>query len=174
MDYTKLGTKGQIIEGTIAQVSDKISIDFDGMEITVSQSSVRNAKEGEIRNFQIMEVSKQKIVLKEVENNISTENNGSILRTTVEAGQTSFEDVLESSMEEDDEEEDAKEDLDSVTSRMTGEDYRAIEEEGVSLESYILKRLERMLNRIKEQRLARQKGIKATIEGRQEYDVDIQ
>ena len=175
VDYTKLGTKGQIIEGTIAQVSDKVSIDFGGMDVTVSKSSVRNAKEGEIRNFQIMEVSKQKIVLKEVENSMSSiENNGSILRTTIEANQTSFEEVLESSMKGEDEEEDSQEDLESVSSRMTGEDYKAIEEEGVSLESYNLKRLERALNRIKEQRMARQAGIEAAVEGQQEYDEEIQ
>lgn len=175
LDYTKLGTKGQIIEGTIAQVSDKISIDFGDMNVTVSKSSVRNVKEGEIRKFQIMEVSKQKIVLKEVENSISSpENNGSILRTTVEANQTSFEEVLEATTEANEEETDTQEDLDSVSARMTGEDYKNIEGEGISIESYNLKRLERALNRIKEQRLQRQKGIKAVLEGQQEYDEEIQ
>lgn len=173
VDYTKIGTKGQIIEGTIVQISDKVSIDFGGTQLTVSQSLVPNAKEGEVRNFQIMEVSKQKIVLREVENSTLQAKNGGILCTTIEANQTRFEEVLEG-VSEDDEEDASQKNFASVSSRMTGEDYKEIEKEGISIESYNLKRLERALNRIKEQRLARQMGIEAAVEGQRKYDEDIQ
>lgn len=175
VDYTQLGMKGQIIDGVIAQVSDKVSIDFSGIGVTVPQSAVRNAREGEIRSFQITEVSKKSIVLKEVEREQGTQGAAkSILRTTV-GGENGFADCLEKSEQE------AKKEqagllsrLDSIGSRMTGEDYKDMEDEGISIESYNLERLERTLNRIKEQRLAKQEGLEDVIEQQQEYDEEIQ
>lgn len=173
VDYTVLGAKGQIIEGTIAQVSDKVSIDFSGIDVTVPKSAVRNAKEGEIRRFQITEVSKKSIVLKEVEQEQALNNQtGKIVRTTVGGKQATFADMSEQSEEE--QEKGLFSRLDSIGARMTGEDYKELEEEGVSLESYNLERLEKALNRIKEQRMERQEGIDAAVESQQEYNEDVQ
>ncbi|MDE6616862.1 MAG: hypothetical protein K2K35_09865, partial [Lachnospiraceae bacterium] len=72
--FLSIGKKGQVVEGVISKVSDKISISFNGIEVTVPHSAVRNATEGGTRKFQIMDVSKDNIVLKEVGN---TYNQGS-------------------------------------------------------------------------------------------------
>lgn len=58
--------KGQIIEGIISKVSDEVSINFSGREVAFSKNTVQNAKEGEIRQFEIVDVTKKGIVLKEV------------------------------------------------------------------------------------------------------------
>lgn len=175
VDYTTLGLKGQIIEGRIDKVADKISIDFSGTEVTVPKSAVREAREGEIRSFQITDVSKNSIVLKEVERSRLMTNSKGIVRTTVGADKAGFAEALAKA------EEDARrenkglfERLDSIGSRMTGEDYREIEEEGMSLESYNLNRLERVLNRIKEERIDRQESLEDIVEEQEEYSADIE
>ena len=66
--FLSIGRKGQVVEGVVSKVSDKISISFNGIEVAVPHSAVRKATEGEIRKFQIMDVSKDNIVLKEVGN----------------------------------------------------------------------------------------------------------
>lgn len=175
VDYTTLGLKGQIIEGRIDKIADKISIDFSGTAVTVPKSAVRDAKEGEIRSFQITDVSKNSIVLKEVEKSSLMTDSKGIVRTTVGANKASFAESLSKA------EQDAKEEnrglferLDSIGSRMTGEDYLAIEEEGISLESYNLNRLERVLNRIKEERIDRRENLEDVIEEQEEYSSDIE
>ena len=57
---------GQVVEGVITNVSDTISINLNGKELQVSQSAVQNAKEGQVRTFEIKESSKESIVLREV------------------------------------------------------------------------------------------------------------
>lgn len=178
VDYTKLGMKGQIIDGLIAEVSEKISIDFEGIGVTVPKSAVRNAKEGEIRSFQITDVSEKSIVLKEVDRNVLVKSGNAkkLQRTQVDANQSSFADVLEKTemAQQEEEEQGLMNRLDSIQDRMTGEDYKQIEEEGVSLESYNLERLERVLNRIKEQRIDKQEGIEGIIENQEEYSEEIE
>ena len=44
----------------------------------------------------------------------------------------------------------------------------------ISLESYNLERLERVLNRIKEQRIDKQEGIEGIIENQEEYSEEIE
>lgn len=176
VDYTNLGLRGQIIEGRIDKITDKkISIDFSGTEVTVPKSAVREAREGEIRSFQITEVSKKSIVLKEVEKSKVVTDAKALVRTTVGADKASFADTL-SRAEQDTKEENKGlfDRLDSIGSRITGEDYREIEEEGISLESYNLGRLERVLNRIKEERIEKLEGIEDYIEEQEEYSSEIE
>ena len=64
--FLNIGKRGQVVQGVVSKVADKVSISFNGTEAAVPLSSVQNATEGETRSFKIMEVSKDKIVLKEV------------------------------------------------------------------------------------------------------------
>ena len=172
-DYTSLGEKGQIIDGVITQVSEQVSIDFGGTEIKISQTAVQNAREGEVRSFQIMDVSKNSIVLKEVEQNAVTSNG--VLCTNVVNSQDSFVTHMEKAEETSGQDsKDAKEELENVSSRMTGKDYTALQEEGMSLEKYELERLERALNRIKEERLMEQHGIENAVAVQQEKITNIE
>ena len=53
--------KGQILEGIVSKISDTVSINFDGKEMSFSKDAVQDAKEGQVRKFQIMDVSKNRI-----------------------------------------------------------------------------------------------------------------
>ena len=163
MDYTKLGKKGQIIVGTIAGVSDKISIDFNGTQVQVPKGAVHNAREGEQRSFEIRDVSKNSIVLKEVENGTNSDSEArGMVCTIVNNDQVNFADYMEKSNGTEKEQETGS--LGSVSERMTGEDCNDIEQEGMSIEKYELERLERALERIKQQRQAKQNGIEQCVD----------
>ena len=173
MDYTKLGKKGQIIVGTIAGVSDKISIDFNGTQVQVPKGAVHNAREGEQRSFEIRDVSKNSIVLKEVENGTNSDSEArGMVCTIVNNDQVNFADYMEKSNGTEKEQETGS--LGSVSERMTGEDCNDIEQEGMSIEKYELERLERALERIKQQRQAKQNGIEQCVEHREDYQEEIE
>ena len=65
--YLNIGEKGQIIQGTISKAGESVSINFNGIEVAAPGGAVKDPKEGEVRNFQITDVSKDSIVLKEVD-----------------------------------------------------------------------------------------------------------
>lgn len=165
-DYTMLGKKGQFLTGIITGVSKKISIDFGGTEVTVPKNAVRDAKEGEERVFEIKDVSKNSIVLKEVEKSVaSTGGTKAIMRTMVGSDKVNFTSMLEESgMSDGNIIENASEKTDSLRARMTGEDVRAMEEEGVSAGKSSVEQVEKMLTRIKRQRMERENGIEGFAE----------
>ena len=157
-DYTKIGKKGQIVVGTITGVSDKISIDFNGSQVQVSKTAVQNAREGEERSFEIKDVTKNHIVLKEVDTQGKTESEKQkMIRTTIDRGQKGLTDNKNTKNATDKEEE--SDTLHSISERMSEEDCTDLEKEGMSIEKYNLERLDRALERIKQQRQAKREGI---------------
>ncbi len=140
---------GQELEGIISNVSDKISINFSGKEVKVPSSAVKDAKEGETRTFQIMDISKSGIVLKEVgsaKKQGETTTKQGFLCTQVDVDVS----TLINNEKESEEEENA--DLDKISNKMSASDYERLSQEGISLETYGLEQLERALERIKTQR----------------------
>ena len=180
--FVGLGQKGDLIEGIILDVSNRVSIYFNGNEVSVSQSAIKNATVGEFRTFEIMDVTEQGYVLKEVESEeIEAAPNIGITQTKVEMSRTSFDDKLEQAAKEKKEKEEAPpsggevmKKLDEFGNRMTASDYHDIEREGFSIESYNLERLERALNRIKEQKEFKEDSVERTVEKQQEYDEQVQ
>lgn len=148
-------TKGQTIKGIITAVSDNILINFSGKELSFSKEVVQNAREGDIRTYEIMEASSARLVLKEVKGMAAGSEHSGILFTTVEAGQT----VLESCTDNQKDTSDDEENLDSISNRMTGKDYSELSSEGMSIEKYNLERLSRALERIKLQKQLKAEGI---------------
>lgn len=138
---------GQELEGIISNVSDQISINFSGKEVKVPSSAVKDAKEGETRTFQIMDISKNGIVLKEVG---STKKQGELV--TKKGNWCTQVDVDSSTLINNELESEEDADLDEISNRMSASDYEKLIKEGISLESYALERLERALERIKSQR----------------------
>ena len=51
-------TVGQVIEGVVTDVKDKVSIDFSGRELRFPKESVPDAKKGQVRRFQVVEAGK--------------------------------------------------------------------------------------------------------------------
>lgn len=143
--------KGQIISGIISRVSDMISINFSGKEVTVSKETIQQAEEGQIRQFEVMNASSQGIVLKEVGTAVYE---GDISKATFTILQTEHlykvNDNMDGLSDKESQTMEKKGQLESINSRMTKEDYKEISEEGVTLESYDLERLDRALARIKE------------------------
>lgn len=180
VDYLSIGQKGQIIDGVITKVDQRISIDFNGKEIYVPKSAVNNAREGEIRRFEITDVSAKGIVLKEIQKNSDVKENqkAAITSTKVDTDAKSFADKLEKAADEQEEEQESPKEvlsrLDDLGNRMTEEDYRDLTQEGMSIETYNLERLEKALNRIKEDKRNRKESIEGLNEHQQEYQENIE
>lgn len=147
--------KGQVIEGIISKVSDQISINFSGREYEFSKETVQNATEGEIRKFEIMDVSRKGIVLKEVGNTaVGSKNTGSKTSTAMIIADSFA--MFQSKTEEGTA---AGEELSDVSNRMTGEDYEDLNKEGYTVEDLNLERLDLAITRIKEQRAFKEESI---------------
>ncbi len=148
--FLSIGKKGQVVEGVISKVSDKISISFNGIEVAVPHSAVRNATEGGTRKFQIMDVSKDNIVLKEVGNTGSQGSTRALVSTKApdNAGIYSNNNNVKGNAQV------AAEDKEAVKNIaiLTGEDYASIEKEEGNIEDCREEDLERAAQKIKEQK----------------------
>ena len=162
--FLQIGRRGQVVHGVISGVSDKVSISFNGAEVSVPASSVQNATEGETRNFKIMEVSKERIVLKEVGRADSSESRA-MIATTVSASSYSFSDHLNDSGKVSG----AKQQAGQNIAVLTGEDYQNIESEQGALEEYKASALDRTIERHKENRQWQQENVQKNIENSKEY-----
>ncbi len=148
--FLSIGKKGQVVEGVISKISDKISISFNGIEVAVPHSAVRGATEGETRKFQIMDVSKDNIVLKEVGNTYSQGSTRALASTKVPdnaGGYSNNNDVKVNAQV-------AAEDKEAVKNIaiLTGEDYASIEKEEGNIENCKEDELERAAQKVKEQK----------------------
>ena len=162
--FLQIGRRGQVVQGVISGVSDKVSISFKGAEVSVPASSVQNATEGETRNFKIMEVSKERIVLKEVGRADSSESRA-MIATTVSASSYSFSDHLNDSGKISG----AKQQAGQNIAVLTGEDYQSMESEQGALEEYKASALDRTIERHKENRQWQQENVQKNIENSKEY-----
>ena len=153
---------GDIIEGIVTSVSEQISINFSGKEFHFPKEAVRDAKEGEKRTYKIMEASGASFVLKEIGKAKAEEGHGKMLFTTVDTGMQMIAQnfgTLPAQQEEDH--------LGNISDRVTEEDCKELEEEGMTLEKYNLERLERLLERMKAQTALKQAGIEGQLEDKQ-------
>ena len=129
--FLNIGKRGQVVQGVVSKVADKVSISFNGTEAAVPLSSVQNATEGETRSFKIMEVSKDKIVLKEVGTEASS-GSRAMTGTTVGTSSYSFADHLSDAGKLSE----AKQQAGQNIAVLTGEDYQNMESEQGALEEY--------------------------------------
>lgn len=166
--FLQIGRRGQVVQGVISKVSDKVSISFNGAEVSVPASSVQNATEGETRNFKIMEVSKERIVLKEVGREASS-GSRAMVATTVSASSYSFSDHLNESGKVSG----AKQQAGQNIAVLTGEDYQSMESEQGALEEYKASALDRAIKRHKENRRWQQENVQQNIENSKEYQETI-
>ena len=93
--YLNIGEKGQIVQGTISKAGESVSINFNGIEVAAPGGAVKDPKEGEVRNFQITDVSKDSIVLKEVDAGQQAEPVRGMVKTSVGASNNTLEQTLE-------------------------------------------------------------------------------
>lgn len=143
--FLGIGKKGQVVQGKITKVANHISINFNGTEVTVAKGTVKEAKEGDVRSFQITDVSKDSIVLKEVGQSSETEAIRGRVSTSVAPSGYSFAECLEASADI----EQAKEEANESLSVLSGEDYEDIENEEGSISKTTKECVERAVERIK-------------------------
>ncbi len=167
---------GQVVEGVITNVSDTISINLNGKELQVSQSAVQNAKEGQVRTFEIKESSKESIVLREVGMDTEEGSQHGVQKTSVVTVRVT---VSKETKDEESKEcldaakEKLKKQIASTLQRFTKEDYVESEKEATPMENYTEERMERMLDRVKEQRQFKSVHLESQIEKKQEQREEL-
>lgn len=170
--FLSIGRKGQVIEGIISKITDKITINFSGKEVQVDKNALKNAKEGQIRRFEITDVSKDRIELREV-NRESAVTGAKINCTVIGTDADTFLDIMDKSLGNGSGGGSAKGAADRTAGRMTGSDYEKLEKEGMSLESYEAGRLERAVDRIHDNRQFKEEAIEEAAQYREKAEQDI-
>lgn len=167
VSFLGIGKKGDIVQGKVTKVGDQVSLNFNGIEVAVPNGAVNGAKEGDIRNFQITDISSESIVLKEVGQSESVEAVRKAVNTSVAPSDYSFAECLEASAEVAQAKATASESL----SVLNGEDYEKIEQEEGSLTEKTKECVERAVERRKEKKewyAARQEEAKELRKEQQE------
>lgn len=170
-DNEALGKKGDVIEGIVKKVSDKITIDFNGKEINISKSAVQDAREGSSIKFQIMDVSNDRIVLKPLENrenDVTNESNGAGAVTHTHLETSSTTDILEPDAQSDEVRSEIFLQENSQIENITTEDVIDIirTDEGVymSVEDYTLAAFDRLLQAISDNRVLKENALEGQME----------
>ena len=148
VSFLGIGRKGDIVQGKVTKVGNRVSLNFNGIEVAVSKGAVQGAREGEVRSFQITDISSDSIVLKEVGQSESAEDVRRTSNTSVAPSGYSFAECLEASAEVVQAKETASESL----SILNGEDYEKIEQEEGSLAEKTKECVERAVERRKEKK----------------------
>lgn len=156
---------GQIIEGTVTEAGDKVSIDFGGRTLSFSKESVPGASKGQVRRFQVMSADKKGITLKEIGMQAAGALGAGSAAMQVENSRllAAYEEKEQSEQEEDAE----------AADRMTGEDYGELAAEGYTLEGFNLTRLARAIERIKAGRQLREEDVEGQQEKKKQYREDV-
>lgn len=144
--FLQIGKKGQKVQGTITGVADMVTLRFDKTEVNVAKSAVKNPVPGQKRQFQIMDVSSEGIVLKEVGDYASDEIRGRV-STIVDTNGYGFAEQL-SQEKVNQAKASARENL----AVLQGEDYADIQEGDGSLEEKTAEVVERAIERGKARR----------------------
>ncbi|MDO5291173.1 MAG: DUF6240 domain-containing protein [bacterium] len=169
--------KGQVVEGVITKVSDKISITLNGKELQVSQSAVQDAKEGQVRTFEITDISNKSIVLREVGNETEQISSQEVRQTSIVMNTATFVEKPEDTKNQQSVNEtksQVKKQITSTLNRLSEEDYNALSEKQTPMEEYEEDRLERAIDRIKEQREFKEQHLQNAVDKKQDKREDLE
>lgn len=144
--FLGIGQKGQIVQGMVTKAGENITLNFNGIEVAVAKGAVKDAKVGELRNFEIMNVSADSIVLKEAGETQGAQPVRGMVSTSVDTSDYSFAECLEAGKDTAQAQQEANESL----AVLTGADYEAIEEEEGSLTESTRECVERATQKRKE------------------------
>lgn len=152
--------KGDVTQGIITDVSkDSISLQLGNRMVKVDADTIKSAKVGQTRQFEVTDVSKDKIVLKEIGAYGEGGKNRILISASTVSNATAFTDNMQTSAKKAKEEEEsasqvenAKRELNSNADRITSEDVKNMQQEGMSFEKYNLERLSKVIDTIKENR----------------------
>ncbi len=146
--YLNLGSKGQEVSGTITSMTGGITLDFNGCSVKLPSGSIDSASEGQTRKFRIMQVSKDSVVLKSTDSASETTAAKPMVSTVVNSSATDFEDILKDAYKVSE----TKAQQQSNITVLSGDDARALDDEGTPLEEYYDDSFDRAVERIKQQK----------------------
>ncbi|MDF2538837.1 MAG: hypothetical protein K0S76_1858 [Herbinix sp.] len=167
---------GQQISGQVVSAEDEVIINFSGYTITAPKSSIKDAKAGEERQFEVLKVTNKEIELKVLPKDAGTIGQSEdtyITDLEQKEYNPSFqimknqENLLGQKQtgkqaRKDRELSEIKNHLEQITLRFTGSDCYLLEQGGFPVESLTIEELDSALNRIKQ---ADPKGVKSGIAG---------
>ena len=144
-------TKGQLIKGTVVDIGDQVTLNFDGQNVTTSKELLGDVNIGDVKTFE---------VTKATDNEIELKLYGEIVKNGVQSIQVVNQDTdreaikamkekAASKQEKENEYQETNKKLESIRSRLTKEDYQEIEQEGFPIEAYSINGLYAALNRVK-------------------------
>ncbi|MBE5934785.1 MAG: hypothetical protein E7262_03240 [Lachnospiraceae bacterium] len=161
VDYSFLADKGDILEGVVGE-NNKVIIDVDGEDIVVDNSDASDSKVGDTKRYEVMESSKNKLVLKELKEentginekiDINNKINPKEMQHSYETqeikqslAQTN-EQIINSEMEKQ-----LTDKLDKTVITMSPEDIRAIEAEGKSIEDMDVQEIYNKIGKLKREK----------------------
>lgn len=168
--FLNIGKKGQTVEGVVGSVSGQITLNFNGISVSVAKNAVKNPVEGDVRSFRIMDISKDSIVLKEVDRKPETGDAGNRMGAGTVPNGYGFADYLEKSAKE------AAGTLDEGEqfAVLSGEDYQDIEEEDGSLEKMSKEVVESAIEKGKARRNWQQQKMEENQEFRKKLQEDLE
>lgn len=143
--------KGQLIKGTVVDIKDQVTLNFEGQNVTASKSLLGNVSVGDVKTFEVVKATKSEIELKLY---------GEIVKNGVQSIKVLTQDIDREAMKAVKEKTASKQEkentyqvtnkkLENIRIRLTVEDCREIEKEGFPIETYSIGGLQLALNRVK-------------------------
>ena len=160
IDYSFLADKGDVLEGKVEQ-NGKVVINIDGEDIVVNNANTSKSKVGDTKRYEVLESSKNKLVLKELEENtgvnekidINKKINPKEMKISYETQEIkqsvakTNETLVDTEMEEE-----LTKKLDKTIATLSPEDIRAIEEDGKSIEEMDIKEIYNKISKLKREK----------------------
>lgn len=143
--------KGQIIRGVVVSVNDYITLDFAGQKLTTANDIIKDAKVGDVKYFEIQGIGEGEIELKLI--NMTTTKSKQLYNTSLRIADQELtkdsKERVEKKLAKDKDTQDKKDKLEQISSRLTREDVRLLEQQGLSIDDMTIEKLSQALARIK-------------------------
>lgn len=171
--FAAIGKKGDIVEGLISKVSERISIKFSDQEVSVPKIAVKNAAEGEVRRFEILEVSKKQIVLKDISENEKEAR--PILCTQMESvgGFFSRRSMQNEQLSAQQQAADAQKTIEQIKNSLSGDICSGFFEEGIDFQKLSPADLSLAICRMRKEKLEKEDAIEEKKEEKAVYEEKI-
>ena len=161
IDYSFLVEEGDILEGVVLD-NDKVKLSINGKDINIDNSKTNPGQSGDVKKYQVLNSSTEKLVLKELKENTGVNEkidiNSKINSASV--NQDYFSKEIQKSLSEaktavadNDMKEQLTDKLDKSIIVMSPEDIRAIEEEGKSIEEMDIEEIHKKITKINREKL---------------------
>ncbi|HHV09713.1 MAG TPA: hypothetical protein GXX75_05465 [Clostridiales bacterium] len=149
--------KGQLVSGTVVDVGDQVTLNFNGQNVTTAKDVLGSVKVGDVKTFEVMKATDSEIELKLYGELLNT---GVRMIKVMKVQETdrdamkAMKDKAASRQDKEDKSQEMNKTLESIRARLTQSDCREIEKEGFPIEAYSISGLYAALNRVKARQAA--------------------